>query len=150
MRGDDEIGLELVKRWIENHAGNYPKDLIEAEVLESPGVNLLGTIAGLDAALLVDAIQSGAPVGTVIKFSEEDLEVFGAGSGSVHGWGAAETLALGRQLVPEDLPETIILIGVESAVFELGEGLSPAVRAAIPEALVMIKEVLDGLVRRKG
>jgi hydrogenase maturation protease len=145
MRGDDEIGLELLKLWTEKYAGDYPEDQIEVEILESPGINLLGAIAGLDAAVLVDAVVSGAPAGTVIKFSQDKLEEFGDGSGSVHGWGAAETLALGRQLVPEDLPETIILIGIEAVSFELGEGLSPAVRAAIPKALALINEVLREL-----
>ena len=147
MRGDDEIGLEIVKRWMETHGDDYPEGQIEAAILESPGINLLGEIAGLDAAVLVDAVQSGAPAGTVIQFGEEDLEVFGDGSGSVHGWGAAETLSLGRQLVPEDLPNEIILIGIEASVFELGEGLSPAVRNAIPEALKVVNQVLKMMVR---
>ena len=146
LRGDEEIGLELVKRWKADHASKFPAAQIETDVLESPGVNLLGAIAGLDAAVLVDAVVSGAPTGTVTVFSEQDLEVFGAGSGSVHGWGAAETLALGRQLIPEDLPATIILVGVESVVFELGEGLSPAVRSSIPEALKVINKVLMKLI----
>jgi hydrogenase maturation protease len=145
MRGDDEIGLILVERWKEEYADQFQDQQIEVEILESPGVNLLGTIAGLDAAVLVDAVQSGAPAGRVIKFTEDDLEVFGDGSGSVHGWGAAETLSLGRQLIPEDMPETVILIGVESLVFELGEGLSPAVKSVIPKALAVINEVLGEL-----
>jgi hydrogenase maturation protease len=147
LRGDDEIGLELVRRWKVKHEAEYPETLIEVEILESPGVNLLGALAGLDAAVLVDAVQSGAPPGTVLKFGEEDLVVFGKGSGSVHGWGAAETLALGRRLVPEILPPVIILIGVEAVAFELGEGLSPAVRASIPKALGMINRVLKKLTK---
>jgi hydrogenase maturation protease len=145
MRGDDEIGLILVERWKEEHASAFQEQQIEVEILESPGINLLGAIAGLDAAVLVDAVQSGAPAGRVIQFTEDDLEVFGDGSGSVHGWGAAETLSLGRQLIPEDMPEKVILIGVESLVFELGEGLSPAVKSAIPKALAVINEVLGEL-----
>jgi Ni,Fe-hydrogenase maturation factor len=43
------------------------------------------------------------------------------------------------------MPKEIILIGVEAVVFELGEGLSPAVRAAIPKALRMINQVLRNL-----
>jgi hydrogenase maturation protease len=146
LQGDDEIGLELVKRWRADHASTFPTTQIETDILESPGVNLLGAIAGLDAAVLVDAVVSGAPAGTVTVFSEQDLEVFGSGSGSGPGWGAAETLALGRQLIPEDLPDTIVLIGVESVVFELGEGLSPAVRSCIPEALTAINNVLKKLI----
>ncbi len=147
MRGDDEIGLEILKRWMADHQADYPEDQIEGVILESPGITLLSEIAGLDAAVLVDAVQSGAPAGRVRVFSEDDLDVFGDGSGSVHGWGAAETLSLGHQLVPEDMPAEIILIGVEAVVFELGEGLSPAVRAAIPKALRMINQVLGELLK---
>ena len=145
MQGDDQIGLELVKRWMEKHSGEYPEDLIEAEILENPGINLLSAIAGLDAAILVDALQSGAPVGTVIQLKEDDLGALSDGVGPGHGWGAAETLSLGRQLAGEDLPETIIIIDIEGAVFTLGEGLSPAVRAAIPAAMELVSEVLQSL-----
>ena len=147
MRGDDEIGLEIVQRWIKENKGNFPEDQIEADILESPGVNLLGAIAGLNAAVLVDAVHSGAPAGTIHKLSENDLAAFSDGSGSVHGWGAAETLSLGRQLTGDDLPETIIIIGIEGVQFTLGEGLSPAVQNAIPEALLLIDQVLKGLLQ---
>ena len=143
MRGDDEIGLVIVQRWLDQHRADYPEEVIEAALLESPGVNLLGEIAGRDAAILVDAVQSGAPPGTLHKLSEEDLLTFGGGAGSAHGWGVAETLSLGRRLAPEDLPEKIFIIGVEAVQFELGEDLSPAVRIVIPGAVEMINRILD-------
>jgi len=144
MRGDDEVGLEIVQRWLDSYIADFP-DSIDAAILESPGLTLLGEIAGQDAAILVDAVQSGAPPGTLHQLSEDDLLNFGEGTGSAHGWGAAETLSLGRKLAPEDLPEKIILIGVEAVQFELGEGLSPAVRGAIPKAVDMINRVLGKL-----
>ncbi len=148
MRGDDEVGLIIVQRWVDDHRFDYPDEIIEADILESPGINLLSEIAGRDAVILVDAVQSGAPAGTLYKLTEEDLASFDDGSGSAHGWGAAETLSLGHQLIPEELPQKIILIGVEAIQFELGEGLSPAVRIAIPGALKMINQVLDNLLGR--
>ena len=147
MRGDDEIGLEIVQRWIKENKGNFPEDQIEADILECPGINLLGAIAGLNAAVLVDAVHSGAPAGTIHKLSENDLAAFSGGSGSVHGWGAAETLSLGRQLTGDDLPESIIIIGIEGVQFTLGEGLSSAVQNAIPEALLLIDQVLKRLLQ---
>ena len=152
IRGDDEVGLEIVRRWRKSHGTDYPECTIEAETAESPGLTLLGLIAGLDAAILVDAVQSGAPPGTIHKLTEDDLLDFGEGSASAHGWGTAETLSLGRQLAPEDLPERIFIIGVEALQFELGEGLSPAVRDAIPEAVEMINGILEEILEssRKG
>lgn len=145
LRGDDEVGLEIVRRWRESHGADNPDHTIEVEIVESPGLSLLGLIAGLDAAILVDAVQSGAPPGTLHKLTEEDLLNFGEGTGSAHGWGAAETLSLGRQLSPDDLPERIFIIGVEAVQFNLGEGLSPAVEASIPKAINMINQLIQEL-----
>ncbi len=152
MRGDDEVGLEITRRWREFQGVDYPQHTIEAETAESPGLTLLGLIAGLDASILVDAVQSGAPPGTLHKLTEEDLLDFGAGTGSAQDWDAAETLSLGRKHAPEDLPERIFIIGVEAVQFTLGEGLSPAVRNAIPEAVEMINEILGEFLEssRKG
>ena len=144
MRGDDEAGLESVQRWRKTHITDYHYT-IEVDILESPGLTLLSEIAGQDAAILVDAVQSSAPPGTLHLLSEDDLLNFGEGTGSAHGWGAAETLSLGRQLTPDDLPEKIILIGIEAVQFEPGEGLSPAVRGAIPKAVEMINKELEEL-----
>jgi len=61
MQGDDQTGVALVKRWMEKYTCEFPEDLIEAEILEDPGIDLLAAIAGLDAAILVDTLHSGAP-----------------------------------------------------------------------------------------
>jgi hydrogenase maturation protease len=150
MRGDDEIGLIVVQHWMEGYREAYPENQVEGDILESPGLNLLGNISGWDAAVLVDAVQSGAPAGTIHVLAEENLAAFTEGSGSAHGWGAAETLSLGHRLVPEDMPPRIILIGIEAVQFELGEGLSPGVKAALPRAVKAINQELDGLIRSKS
>ena len=148
MRGDDEVGLKIVQQWIKSHAATYPEDTVEAEILESPGITLLGEIAGRDAAILVDAVRSGARGGTLHKLTEEDLVSFTDGTGSAHGWGAAETLSLGHRLIPEDMPERIYFIGVEALQFTLGEGLSPAVKASIPKAVEMIEAILHEILKK--
>ena len=150
MHGDDEIGLEIVRRWSAEHKDEYSGLEVQTILLESPGINLLGSIAGLDAAILVAAVRSGAPLGTVRILKDEELAAW-EGSGSKKGrLGAAETLSLGRQLAPENLPEQLILIGIEGGAFGLGEGLSPAVRAAIPRAIEKLDQVLNGYVRIGG
>lgn len=145
MHGDDEIGLEVLRRWSEEHAGEFRGLDIRTTILESPGINLLGSIAGLDAAILVAAVRSGAPAGTVRVFKDEELAAF---ESSGIRWGAAATLSLGRQLAPEDMPEKLVLVGIEGAAFSLGEGLSPAVRAAIPDALRALDQILGELARK--
>ncbi len=150
MHGDDEIGLEIVRRWSAEHMGKYPGLDIQTSLLESPGINLLGQIAGLDAAILVVAVRSGAPPGTVKILKDQELADFEGSSAKQRRWGAAEALSLGRQLAPEDLPKQLILISIEGAAFGLGEGLSPAVRAAIPGALKALDQALNKIAGKRN
>ena len=140
MHGDDEVGLEIVRRWAEKEIPG-----VQTALLESPGLNLLGVIAGRDAAILVAAIRVGAPLGSVQVFHDLESDTFRESNKKGSGWGAAETLSLGRQLIPEDLPGKLILVGIEGAAFGLGEGLSPAVRGAIPEAVCTLDKILNEL-----
>jgi len=149
MHGDDEIGLQIVRSWMQDRAGFHSHQEIQVAILESPGVNLLGAIAGLDAAVLVAAVRSGAPAGIVQVYQDEELWALEESGGLPGAWGAAETLSLGRQLVPEDLPGKLMLIAIEGAAFRLGEGLSPAVAAAIPGALEEIDRIVDGLLKEE-
>ncbi len=150
MHGDDEIGLEIVRRWSAENMGKYPGLNIQTSVLESPGINLLGQIAGLDAAILVAAVRSGAPPGTVRILKDQEMADFEGSRGKPRRWGAAETLSLGRQMAPEYLPEQLIMISIEGTAFGLGEGLSPAVRAAIPDALKALDQALKELAGRRN
>ena len=47
-------------------------------------------------------------------------------------------------MAPEELPKELVLIGIEGAAFGLGEDLSPAVRAAIPQAIETLNQALRG------
>lgn len=148
MHGDDEIGLEVVRRWSEEKAGRRSGEEIQTILLDSPGINLLGFIAGLDAAILVAAIQSGAPLGSIQVIQDPQITALEGLSRKGGGRGAAETLSLGQQLAPEELPKKLTLIGIEGAAFGLGEGLSPAVQAAIPDALTAVEKALKGMTRK--
>jgi hypothetical protein len=48
------------------------------------------------------------------------------------------------------MPKTIVLIGVEALHFELGEGLSPAVKASIPKAVLIIEETMKEIQKTGG
>ena len=147
MHGDDEIGLEVVQTWADKCGEDYPA--VHTALLESPGLNLLGTLAGRDAAILVAALRSGAPLGSVQILKGEELMIDPGTSRKISAWGAAETLSLGRQMAPEELPEKLVLLGIEGASFGLGEGLSPAVKAAIPEAIRSLNRILSDIERKK-
>jgi hydrogenase maturation protease len=145
LRGDDEAGLAAVRLWRDTYASADLKPGVRVELAESPGIGLLGILEGAGAALLVDAVQSGAKPGRLHFLSEADLAAFLEGATTAHGWGVAETLALGRKINPGSLPERIVLIGIETGEVGLGRGLSEAVKTALPQAAGLIQAALEML-----
>jgi hydrogenase maturation protease len=142
LRGDDAAGLEAVQLWQAQHPDSAAQ--AQVELSELPGLALLDLLEGMDAAILVDAVQTSAPAGTVIRLGPDELASFTPEAGSAHGWGVAETLQLGRSLYPSLADCRISLIGIEAGPMDMGADLSPQVQAALIGAATMIeKEVQD-------
>jgi hydrogenase maturation protease len=144
LRGDDGAGLEAVRLWRDKHP-QTPANL-RVETSELPGLGLLDLLDGMDAAVIVDAIESADPPGTIMRIGPDDLSSFDPPAGSAHGWGAAETLHLGRRLYPSLAHCRVTLIGIAAGQFTLGAGLSPAVVKALPGVVEMIEKEIEMLV----
>lgn len=144
LRGDDAVGLEAVRVWREKFPETAAR--VRVEIAELPGLGLLDLLEGMEAAILVDAVQSAAPAGTLIRLGPEELAAFTPGSGSAHGWGVAETLHLGRALHPWLEAVRVTLIGITGGDFSPGAGLSAPVRAALGQAAEMIEREVRSLI----
>lgn len=113
------------------------------EVVEDSGeaTDLINRWTGRDHVVLVDAVSSGAPAGTVHRLAlggpEGRWELPDAGGGiSTHGLGLADAIELGQLL--GRLPTALTIFGVEVADVSLGRGLTDAVAAALPGLLSSI------------
>lgn len=125
LRGDDAAGL-LVAR---SARGRLPADV---EVLERGGepVDLLDAWSGADAALVVDAVVSGAEAGRVHRVDAVAGPLPAAFAGpSTHALGLAEAVELGRAL--GRLPSRLVVFGIEGAGFATGAEPGDAVLAAV-------------------
>ncbi len=147
MRGDDAAGIEAVRRWQEIYSATASRSDILVQTSELPGLGLLDMLAGFDAALIVDALESLAMPGTIYHLDPEELSSFTAAAKSAHGWGVAETLQLGRKLSPDTEPVRIRLLGIVAASMELGQPLSEPVAAALPAACEAIESEVQRLLR---
>ena len=143
LRGDDRVGQAAVRLWEKTYPETVQQPNIFVDVVENPGIGLLNLIEGADSAILVDAVQSGAAPGSIYQLREKELAAFLAGADSAHGWGVAETLALGRKIDSENMPKKIDLIGIEIAQVKLGENLSVEVEASLSEAVRLIEEIIE-------
>ena len=116
---------------------------VEFDCVALGGLALMERLIGYDRAVLVDAIctRDGTP-GTVYRLALDDLPTLNADA--VHDATLQAALELGRRLGAK-LPVDIAIIAVEAAdLLDFGEGLSPAVEAAVPEAVACVLAALAG------
>src|SRR5512144_2472155 len=91
--GDDAAGLEVVRRLAARPPQNV--DLVEAD---RPGADIVHLVEEADDVLIVDAVRSGAPPGTLHELSLDEVAARGVRLASSHALGVAEALALAREL----------------------------------------------------
>lgn len=134
LREDDGVGIRAVRLLKERRLPAGVR-VIEAGC---PGLGLLDLLEGADRAVIVDAVVSGAPPGTLYRFGPGALPDRDWLPLSLHGVNLVDALALGRIASPDRLPGSITIFGVEIARRGMGEGLSPEVEAALPALVEMI------------
>jgi hydrogenase maturation protease len=110
-------------------------------------LDLLGRWDGVDMAIVVDTIRSGAAPGSVRAVELLDWETtddgvrgHAGGTTSTHGIGLSGVFRLARALGLA--PARVVVVGVEGCDFGRGTGLSPEVHAAIPAAVQTVVELI--------
>ena len=132
-RGDDGVGLIVV----EQLRAEAPKGVV-IRALPRQTLDLLSLWTGYDRVWVVDAIQSGAPAGTCHRVQPPlPAAALGRGAPSTHGLGLAECIALAERL--DALPAHLVILGIEVACVMPGEGLTPAVAAAVPALVAQLR-----------
>ena len=130
-RGDDGVGpctIEALAR-IEG---------LDAELLTLDGepARLVAAWQGRSVVVIVDAIVTGDPPGTVHVITDLARLPGAAAGASSHGGGIAEAVALGRAL--GQLPDRLLVVGVEPAAVGHGGELSPSVAAAVDAVVRLV------------
>ena len=136
MRGDDAVGLEVARRVAE-------LGLEDVAVIESDGepASLLRAWEGVSVAVVVDAVASDAPPGTVVRFDAADGPVPATCfRHSTHLFGVAEAIELARVL--RKLPKRLVVVGIEGCDWAPREEMTPVVAEAVEQAKAAVLEEL--------
>lgn len=145
-RHDDGVGPLVAERAVvQMPLSNYVGPL-------SDPLDLLGVWNNADMVIVVDAVNSGAAVGTVhvLEVDVKDVSEFESGAdpfaslSSTHGIGFAGVLRLARAL--GQAPRRLVVVGIEGERFDLGQGLSESVETAATEAVARVV----GLIKEAG
>lgn len=140
LLGDDGFGPAMLEHLAnsENRWGG------QVEFLDggTQGLALLGHLSGRRSLIIVDALTTGAPPGTVRRLTFPELRELSPGrASSGHESNAGELLAAAQLL--NELPGRLFVIGVEPEQCSTGIGLSASVSAAVPEALTLATVLLE-------
>lgn len=130
LQGDDGVGSR-VAQVLERRA--LPDDV---EVIDggTPGIGLLNLLEGRARVIIIDAAEMGLQPGAFRRFEPQDVMLTGSKNRfSLHRTGVADALMLARELNIELPP--IVFFGVQPAIVDWSDALSPAVQAAVPQVI---------------
>jgi hydrogenase maturation protease len=136
---DDSVGLRVAAE-VKCRLANRPD--IEVDEDYCGGLRLMERLVGYDRAIVIDAICSGAPPGTIQRLTPGAIPT--QRNATSHDVSLPTALALGRKVglaLPAD--GDILLVAIEAEdILNFGHSCTPAVAAAIPLAVEMVLEAI--------
>ncbi|SYZ73084.1 Hydrogenase 2 maturation protease [Candidatus Zixiibacteriota bacterium] len=132
FRHDDMIGLIIVRS-----LAQQAPDFVDIRESSGEGASLINDWGGYNKVIIIDALQSGAAPGRIIRIDAGADKLTAAPVfHSSHALGVAEAVEMARAV--GKLPEKIIIYGIEGRNFSAGEGTTPEVESAVPEIIELI------------
>ncbi|HTX75596.1 MAG TPA: HyaD/HybD family hydrogenase maturation endopeptidase [Terracidiphilus sp.] len=129
MRADDALGMLAIQRLRRDSRLPPSVLLIEGGTL---GLDLLHPLQGITHLLAIDAIESGVPPGTLLRFAGSDVDLLPIGK-SVHLLGFSDLI--GALRLTGSAPQEIVVLGIQPLVIGWSTELTSSVAAALPELL---------------
>lgn len=137
IMSDDGVGPTVIQRLEDSPVGSG--DDIRLVDAGTTGFLALEAMSGAERAIVVDAVETGASPGTIKQyrcvdgsFETEIPEM------TMHDVSFTEAMVAGRPVY--DLPEEILILGVEPADLSIGDELSEAADDAATELVEVLTE----------
>ncbi|HET9609387.1 MAG TPA: hydrogenase maturation protease [Acidimicrobiales bacterium] len=137
-RGDDGAGPAVAAALRGRLGPGVPGAPVAVVDLDGEAARLVDAWDGADLAVVVDAVRTGAPPGTLHRL--DACDVHASATASSHALGVQHAVALARAL--GRLPRRLVLVGVEGADFGHGTQLSDPVAAAVEPASRLVVGVV--------
>ena len=137
--GNDLLGDDSLGSMVAAHVRQFAPPNVEVLSTPETGFHLLDYVLNVSRLIVVDTVVTGSvPLGTIYEF--RDTGVTPLPGGSPHYVGLFEALAVARHL---HLPaaEQVLILAVEATDSStVGEDMHPAVVAAIPVLIKMVRD----------
>ena len=103
--------------------------------------SLMGRLSEFDKLVIIDAVKGGRPPGTIYRLALDEIESDPSRILSLHDLGVLETLRIERLI--GDVPEEVVIVGIEPERVEPSLELSPVLRERLPELIRAVLEELE-------
>jgi hydrogenase maturation protease len=135
---DEGVGVRVVQQLRHDYICQAEVEIMDGG---TAGMALYEHIIGRSHLVVIDAVRSGNPPGTILMLENEEVPVFLNNRISPHQLALSDILAV-LQIAGERLPE-VILLGIEPARLETGVGLSATVSSQLDTLLQITTETLQ-------
>jgi hydrogenase maturation protease len=145
LLSDEGVGIEVIRR-LEAAADLDGVWLMDGGTLS---FTLAAPISELPNLIVVDAARMDATPGTVRVLLGEAMDRQLSGpAGSVHEVSLADLMDMTR--LSGNHPRLRALVGIEPALVDWGDTLSPAVEAAVPAAMDAVRSLVEEWRKKTG
>ena len=138
LLSDEGIGIHVINYLQQQHPAPEGVTYLDGGTLS---FTLAAEIEDTDNLIVVDAARIGGQPGNVACMTGAEMDHFlGTAKRSVHEVGLLDLLDIAR--LTETLPANRALVGIQPGVIDWGEQPTAAVSAAIPSAVLHIKNLI--------
>jgi hydrogenase maturation protease len=138
LLSDEGVGLRVVERLVTTY--EIPEDVLTLDG-GTLGLDLLYYLDGVENLLIIDAVETGAEPGTLVRLEGDEVPSFLSVKMSPHQIGIPDMLFAAK--LRDLYPRNVVLWGVQPGSLEVGLELSPPVAAQIDSLVDRVLEELD-------
>ena len=135
---DDGVGFRVVQCLASRYVFPAGVTVLDGGTL---GLDLLPFLEGLKHLLIVDAMATGGPPGTIARLTGDDIPIAFETKLSPHQMGLKDLLAV--SLLQGNTPPETVLLGVQPESIQLGLNLSLPVEAKLQTLVEMALQEME-------
>jgi hydrogenase maturation protease len=138
LLSDDGVGVHAVQKL--ERTKQIPE---EVQVVDGGtcGLDLLHFLEGIERLIIVDAVKTKHPAGTIIRLEGDAIPAYLTMKVSPHEIGMPELLAAAK--LRDIYPAEVIVLGVQPESLAMSVDLTPAVAASLDELIERVMKEIE-------
>jgi len=135
---DEGFGVHVMRELVKKDLGDKV-DIIEGATI---GAGILGELEDRKKVIVIDAIKTSEPAGTLFKFGYKEIKNYYCDNAmSLHQLDFIKAIEL-AEFMGKEIPE-ITIYGVQPKEISLGMELTPEIKTKISETIKLITDSLN-------